>query len=623
MADLQRHNNVKPTISSVGSPSISTSTDVSEGIAQLGDAVRTFAISKKKDSLEEELRSLGDDVFAVTTGKEVKRVTDRISRLKSARDQGQISDTMIKIETEAILKESIDSMPAFAPEMRRHAASILGFDPTGAQIRALLDIPEENNSNTVLDRFKDNAEAISKTTGVDTDTIMKLQGQALFTKQQADLITQQAVLGNAGRKEILSATAKEADGHITDFMGDLVTLTNSGGIASPAEVKAQLQARLLGHKQALRDRYIAAGISPDSADLSRDMNIIEDQWEPLFEMTEEGSLTNILSNNAKAISNAMAIEGYNVMGDVALINSAAGQEGVKNYFLTIQKYGKKGQLDLLKANNPVLARHVETLEDSQKLAADAYKRVMGMSPAFSNTLNITESQKEETVNEMADHILYDVVKNKNMSELEKESRLAYVKGHGQKFKALGGYFQSGARSAASPEEIRFVSQTFEEEYPAMIERMAAELVADGNFKVRVENGKLVPFDPKSGISLSSGQGSQTINIPGGPGRSFETPSLALQDINVSSTTMADLARMSSFDKGIKNGWASDFKKSPQTFLDETASIINGGIDKIEAVSKDLGEAIKVFENEPTPENLEAIRNIDPALVAEIEQSIGK
>lgn len=555
MANLQRQVNVQPTAASYQSQAsnINPEANLLNDLAPVVDQVRSFVADQKKDKLTEELRALGDDVFAVNTGKEVKRATDRFKRLRQAKDQGALTDTMVKLEAEAILKEEIDSMPAFGPELRRHAASLLGYDPTGAQIRALMDMPKEDEpeGNTVLDKMRQTAEAISATTGANVDDIMKLQGRAMYASQQADLLAQQAAIGNAGRKEILNAAAREADGHISAFMGDLVTNIRAGGVTSPAEVTAELNARVLGHKQALRDRYAAAGISPDASQLSQDMALIDEQWSPTMELAKDGSLSNILSDNVKALTSAMTIEGFNVMGDVALINQVAGQEGVRHYFLTMDKYGKKEQMDLLITSNPVLARNVQSQGDAVKLASEAYKTIMGQAPVFSDN---------EALKAMTDRVFYDVVKNNNATPEEKEKRLDFAKQSGQKFKVIGGYMQAGARSAASPDEVRFVTQTFEEEYPRLVERVAAEVTAEGNWKVKVDGGKLVAYDPKSG--MSRGLGSQFF---------------ATEAVNVSASAKADLVRLNAFNTGIANGWAYDLKREPKTFLDETAKAINDAI----------------------------------------------
>ena len=602
MADLQRQVNVKPTIASIGSPPQQTNV-AAQAIREVGGAVRSFLVERKKSKLTEELRSLGDDVFAVTTGKEVQKTTDRINRLKQARDQGAISDTMVKIEAEALLKESIDTMPGFGTELRQHAARILGFDPTGSQIRALLDIPKDSG-NVFEDRQRQQAEFIAGTLGVDVNDVLKVQAKALLSKEQADLVTQQATIGGAGRRDILNATIAEADGFVSDFMGDVVTEIKQGGISDPEALKAEINARILGQQQALRDRYLAAGLTPDSNEIARDMALVESQWESLIDMADSGSLGNILSNHSKALTHAMTIEGYNVMGDVALINSAAGQEGVKHYFLTLDKYGKQGQLDLLRATNPVLNRTVETIEDSTRLASEAYKRVMGVSPQFEGQ-NALSPDEQATIDVYSDRIYYDLAVNNNLSEEERLQVLSYAKNHGQKFKAVGAYMQKGARAAAGPEEIRFVKQTFQEEYPALINRVSSESASGGplgKIAVEVENNELVLVDKRTGLKVGTN-----------PNSFLATPV-------ATPTAMNDIKRLNSFFKGLQNGWAGDLEVSVDSYLSDTASQINSTASQEEADRSNLESAIKAFENNPTIETFEAIREIDPDLASAVEQA---
>lgn len=605
MADLQRTINVQPTISSYGTPQQGPNV-AAQAVAVLGDQAKSFVMEKKKSKLDTELNTLGDEVFAASTGKEIKNTTERFKTLQRAKEQGVLSDTMVKLETEKILKESIDSMPAFAPELRTYAAQILGYDPTGSQVRALLNVPDPNK-DTFANQQRERAEYIATQLGVDVQDVMKVQAKNLFAKEKSDLVTRNATIGAAGRREIFNATLDEADGFISDFMMDIISQVQQGGVKNEEVVLSRLEAAKLGHKQALQDRYRSAGINPDSSELSQDMSGVDARWKSLYDLVESGSFSKILANNSKDIANAMTIESWNVFGDTALINEALGQEGVKHYFTTLNKMNDKGQIQLLMENNPAFKRTVKSLDDAKVLAAQVYKEIMGVEPIFDNTSLFTgglaSTEEKNVKSNLRDRMFYETLKD-NLPEETRTNLLAYAKSHGQKYKVLGGYFQKGVRPNASPEEVRYVTQTFEEEYPALVSRIVAELsTSNKNMQLVNRNGSLVLVD-KAGANYGGLLGSHVFGT---------------EDYQVSDTLQYDLARLNSFNAGVQNGWATDLKQNPNSFINDTLAEVNRVKSQVVANQEKLDSVLQTFYENPTKENLEALRVVDPDLVAELER----
>jgi hypothetical protein len=615
MAGLQKTLDVSPTIAARpgAAPANNAGAQLLQGAAAVAGAAKTFIGNKKKEEFEDELDILGHEIASKRAGEEYRGVTSKLEQLRIGKDQDIYSDTYVQIATEKLLKEAIGKSPLFASELRQHAAETLGFDPTGAHIRSLYAKPPSGSKATFASKQLEQAQFTSDNLGIPVKTVLQLQAKALLTKQQADLVASQSAIGAYSRQDILSSTMREVDNYVMDVMGSVVQEVQSGGIQSPEQTIATVQAGMMAHKQALRDRYTKAGINPSSSELSKDMDQIDEQWGPILEVAKTGSLKDILANQSSSIASALNIEAMNVMGDVALMNAAGGQEAVKNYFLVQDKLDKPGALELLQKTNPTLARTVRTLDDAKRFSAEAYKKVMGVSPAFSPSNTPLSQDEEQTINTLADRVHRDVVTKGALDPEMKLRRLAHAKAHGQRYKMLGNYFQKGARQAASPEEVRFVTQTFKEEYPLLVDRIVSDMnaakgtrdeytiVLEGKTLTKKFTGK--PFTSKPGKGpISNWTGAQS------------PTSLPITD--------GDLKRLQSFNDGLANGWGEDVGVRPLTFLGNTLTEINTMSEESFAGQEQLEQATAAWEAEPTMENWNVIREIDPDFAADVERAAG-
>jgi hypothetical protein len=378
----------------------------------------------------------------------------------------------------------------------------------------------------------------------------------------------------------------------------------------------------MAQKKALRDRYLAAGINPSPADLAADFAAIEDQWSSVEALNKSGALADILTNNARSITASMTIGAADVMGDVLLLNAAGGQESVKNYYTVVDKYSTPGALKLLQETNPLLRQTIDNVDTARKISSEAYKRVMGVSPAYGGGLGMNSSlstrtfspEEQAAVEAVSDQVFYDTVKMPSMTDEEKMRRLGYAKEHGQKFKMLGAYFQRGARDAASDDEVKFVAQTFEEEYPALIDRIVMDMAnkkgTNDEYEVMVENGKLVKkFVNKRNYQAKPGK--QAVGYFSGAPIVTNEP-----------MTSGDLKRLNAFHTGATNGWADVMGVRPVTFLGDTLTEINGMSDVQFEKQDQLESAVSAFQSNPSADTFEAIRAIDPEFAAEVERLRG-
>lgn len=588
MATLQQSLDLQPAVSSVGNPSSGVDTSSAQGIQVAAGVADTFLQGRRKRRLEgaqEELeggiRDLADEVFAANTGKELEGASSRFKRLAAAREQGALTDTMVQIEAEAVLKESIGKMPAFAPELRRFAADILGYDPTGSQVRALLDIPTNTRGQTTADKIQDEAEGIALHLGVDARPVARMIAKNMYLKQKTDLLASQGEFDNADRKQILGSVVSEGRGYQADFLLKITEQVQAGGVQNPQELGVLAQQAMLLHKQRLQDVYLSAGLFPDSQQMASDQALIEQEWEPILKMAQDGSLATIAAENAKTLTNLMTIEGFNAFGPMAAVNQVLGQEGVKHMFLLLEKWDKQGQSRLLQEINPALREVAQNMDNMSGAVADAYARVMGADATFSSgdvfgsNSGLSDEQKEAAKRAIEEAVAYDIAKNSTNPQ-ERAKSLNYLRSTGQRFKALGAYFQQGARQRATQEEVRWVTQTFEQEYTPLVERVASELSAiKDRAEIKIEKDGQLRLVPKN------------IGNPADVLVSTSPAARSAAAVAGANTLNADLIRLNSFAKGAKNGWAEVLGiENPSAFTGETLQLIQDSLKKQEESEQD-------------------------------------
>ena len=386
MADLQKYLSSAAQVSErpVAQPT-SAPGDVVRAIGAVGKVIQDEGARKEGEKLEENLNQLGREAFAAKVGGPLKEVTSRFEDLKEAQRQGILTETFLQIEAEKVLKESINRYPGYKDQLRKKAYEITGFDPTGAQTQALYAALKPTKGSTrqsFAEKMLEEAQFIADNTGEDVQVIMKQQAKAAQLKMQAEITAQQAALGSFSSREVFNTTLQEAEPLITDLFRSVVTEVNAGGVKSPEQRVAQVQAGIQGHKNMLRERLNMSGVKFSATEWSDWSRAIDNQWAAVADLAASGSMDKILSRQANSISNAMTIEGLKTMGTLAMLNKVGGQEAVKNYYTYLDKYSRPDELELLKSTDPLLAQHLNSVAALTAAASRAYENVMGIPNSY-------------------------------------------------------------------------------------------------------------------------------------------------------------------------------------------------------------------------------------------------
>lgn len=585
---LQRTLGVTPTVTSVGNPPAgdNTTADLIQGVTSIAT---TFLTDKTKTELGENLEGLGEEVFAARNNQIVGETTKRFERLQKAQEQGVLDKTRVSIETEKILKESISSFPVAAAELRQEAVRILGFDPTGSQVRALF-ASTDARPKTELDKMRDVANAIAATTSVPVDSVLGLLGKARLAKVQSGLAADSLALGSITRSQFLNTKSQEIESLVFDSMNTIIAEIKSGGIVSPEAFSAEIGRKKVALWNDFRRSINQSGLFPSSSELKKDKDFLDSQWGDTDSMLEDGSLFNLLQKKATSVANIAKIEGVKLLPHLAVMNSVAGAPLVESYLNALTRVTSEKQLKLLSRVDPALGIAIGT-------AADATNNVTA---AMQNLLGIQTTGGVPVIPQVEEVVAGDLIQHE-VDVPARERVLDTLSARGKTFKHLSLYASKQARALATQREVEYVKARWSSEFSPLLGRLSNEVAKGWTLEVVGGVVKVVEGRRPKGGTL---------------GR-FEIPSMippsSLQD---------DLTRLNSFNQLLSSGWAKDIGEEETNFLERSVNAIGIAADSGKAdskASKDLQSMIEEFQREPTEENLERIRAIAPELVTESER----
>jgi hypothetical protein len=596
---LQKTLNVQPTVASVGTP-LGPDTTTAQAVEAVGGLARTFVAEKKKSDLEDELRELGDEVFAAKSGKQLEGATDRFKRLQKAREQGLLSDSMVNIEAEKVLKETIGTMPGFAPELRQEASRILGFDPTGSEIQALFGKSGASSGarpKSQLEKFQDQAAAISATTNISQEDALALVGKSAALKLQSDVAQNSLALGAINRSQFLNTKMDEVENSMFDLMGSVTAELRQGGVVNPEQAKALFSQK----KEVLWAEYrrglSGAGIVASSTELQSDRKLFDQQFASLESIVTDGSLQEVMTRKAATLAAVAKVQGFNAFPHIAVLNQVGGAPMVETWLNTLSSVQSEDQLKLISKLDPTLAALIKNPQDFSNSVTAAFNKVMGV------PVSAESGAAVEPPESVVDVVTADIVKN----AVDPDSRtkvLDSLRERGKAFKDFSFYSQSGVRAKATAEEVTYIKERFGTELGPLVGRIAATLEGLPDFNLSVENGVLKLNKTTIAAQAGTGQGNF------GLGRETSPASLDM-----------DIARLNAMNKLVTSGWATDVGESPVGFLERQVTqmdAIRGNAEE----SNDLNEikaALDNFNKSPTADNLDILRQLAPEAVAEAER----
>ena len=609
---LQKTLNVQPTVASLGNP-LPPDQTTSRAIEAAGGLARTFVAEKKRNDLEEGLRELGDEVFAARTGKQLDKVSERFKALQSAKEQGTMTDTMVNIQAEKVLKETIGNMPGFGPELRQEAARILGFDPTGSEIRSLFGSGEAKRPQTQLEKWQDQASAIEIATGgtISASSALKNIGKAAALDSQTKIAQGSLQIGNINNASFLQAHINHSQSYVMDAVADIQALTAQGGVVDPVQQLAILTQKQEEGFARYQQGLFAAGSVSTAADLSAARKTYNESYQGVKDMIQSGDMAEILKTNAGKLSDVASIEAYNALPTLAVLSKVNAVEPFLNALTGIQS---EKQLELVKKLDPALGLVLGNDPAARaKGFASAFMQVQGVDPLASGVSLTDVVVPDEAV---VDAVTSELIKS-NASDEVKDNLARTTAARGKAYKELSFYAQPNVRATATPLMVGNVVERWGVEFQPLVGRIAATIEASqGRHELVVDGGEIRVVQKSVGVSIPSAAGGQ---FGLGAGRRAGKGAL----LPVSGALSADVARLNTHNKLVKTGWGPDVGESPVGFLERTVNKIDTLRATDDTISKPVQTqaAFEAAVSSPTSDNLDALRLLDPELVKLVEQEL--
>ena len=598
---LQKQLNVQPTVASLGNP-VGPDTTTAEAIGAAGNLATTFVAESKSAKLKDGLRELGDEVFAIRSGKQLEKTTDRFKALMQAKEQGNMTDTFVNIQAEKVLKEAIGNMPGFAPELRAEAASILGFDPTGSEIGALFGKTGRSSGpkgpKSLLDKWKEEAQAVSAATNgqfSETDALANIgKAHALRSKTAAAKLMLEADTINS--HAFLQFHMEESQTYIMDSLVTIQQKIAQGGVVDVESMLSDITAQKTLGFDRYKSELFESGKIVSPADMSAARKTYNENFSGIEDMIKTGDMAKILERNAGSLASAAKIEGFNAFPVIATLNSVGGAPLVETWLNVLTSKTSAEQLKFIAKIDPAVGLLMSDPKGRADQITASFARAQGFPvPAGMPEPNplVLDTVTANILNSDAD----PEVKNNTVRALREQNT---------PFKELSIYAQQGVRERATPEMVENVKVRWAKEQPALMGRIAAELERnEGKFEVRLEGGKFkVWANPERFGTLRGTKGVPSTPIP-------NSPSFALT---------ADVKRLNTSGDLVRNGWATDVGAEKAGFMERTINQLDGlrakGGDVEE--SNKAAEAMAAWQADKSDANFERLQRDAPEVLRRVQ-----
>lgn len=542
------------TVASPGNP-LPPDTSTADSIATVGALVGDVIKVKRKGEVEDELRQLGSEVLVAQRGGDLKNATDRFKLLKQAQEQGRLSDSMINIETEKVIKSVTAKSPGFGEDVRAAAASILGFDPTGSQVQGLFGKSGRNRPSTpatAQQKMMEQAEAIAAGTGTDPKEMYALLAKSQQVELQKTVAAFAASQGQAGATQVFNAHQEGLDTQLAGFMGTLAmdiqqgTLNPTDTVALKGRL-AELQQRSFLSLQ--KDLPVGTTVQQTAGFRTS----IEKSFELVSSAIDNGTLESLLTSQKNAYTQSAAILGFQTFPGLAAVGaSPLGQAGVDAYLKAINNVRNPRQLDLMVANNPVLATIVDNKGEMAQRMSDSFQRITGVKNADGSTFKNATDEADLVIDDMTHS---GIVASETSQEV-RDAALERAKAEGKIHKDFSMYAQPKARALATPAEIKYVVENFDPKLGAVLSSMKAEMSGRDDITLTWLNDRI---DVQARPDMNTGN--QLIPFKK----------------DISGQFKANVRRLEVYNKLIQNGWSRDVGRDPASFIGRTLDDLNKAV----------------------------------------------
>lgn len=558
-------------------------TSTADLIQTVGGAVGEQIQNVRKAEVRTELDKLGKEVFQAETGEpaqgEVAEISDRFKKLKAAKEQGTLTEAFVNIQAEKIIKQVEGKNPGFADLVRKEAAGILGFDPTGSQTRALFGVvsSKSKNQQTLFDKQMERAQVWVDTGVVESvDVAMKLISQGDMSAVQQKVVAGQKAIGAATADEVFTSHVQGVEDVLNNYAGTLRSQILSGGI-NPNDKQGQLALLAQSKQAAWVNLSNGLGVIPASsrAEFRAEFDA---QYKNMEAMVNNGTMTKLLEEQSSALQSNLKIQGAQAWPAISLmgaINPALATEYVK-MTATMQNADTMSLLERVSPGFKEIkaatgARYNEMVASTNRILGTVGQS--GVDGKTVRTPTQTTPQEQEQIDTV---IRSETIRTSTVPEY-RDAQLETLIELGKTFQGYSFYGQPGVHGKSTPAEKSYITTNFANDYEALTSKLNS---LKGEVKFKEENGS---------FAISS-TATETIG-----GREVSRSPLIL-DLLTSFKT--DLDRLNAMNKLVQSGWSTDLGVNPERFVSDTLQLIAQGeegekVEGASAVDRTGGQAKSV------------------------------
>ena len=257
------------------------------------------------------------------------RAARAFNTIASGVAQGAMSQDVAALHMEATLKQLTNETPGFGPELRQTARELLGYDPTGYDIRQILSLrqPKEvSPKKTKMDEYQQEAEARHAMLGAASPGIPAILSNMAQSKMDEEKKVHNELMVQSGNMDFNSyayQTSNAGADDIGNLLGQMALIRKNGGEPDPQNMADKVQ-QLIGAKKADLARVAAqkGGVSPSS--LQDAYKVVDENFAPLLDSVKNSSSLKLMTDNLDKTMKLAATYGHTLFPDATLLNDTFG-----------------------------------------------------------------------------------------------------------------------------------------------------------------------------------------------------------------------------------------------------------------------------------------------------------
>ena len=553
--------NVRPAVKP-DTGALKTQTAGLDMFLDLGNQVIT---NVQKGNVEQDISDYAREVAFVESGGDtnpdndrsgaIDRTTSRFKTLQTAYDQGGISDQAKKIQAEKIIKENISNTPWLSKEIRGHASSILGYDPSGSEVRALLGMGRQAPKKSAQQlRYEQSSYAVQHMNAVYGTN---LTPEEFMAQEDANAYYANG-LGISANKVKLNEISTDqyiSDGVTSDTTSNQEMLVSALGLAKQGklngpEFKSVIDTMFNKKKAQIINTGKAKGLKFTTANISTLNSQYETKKQEYYNIANNQDSLDLMIRDAKTFDASAKLHAQKAVPLYSQRLAAFGPAVTASMMDVERAVSEKGLNEILSRNpalNEIFGAFNGNIPDdttTRKQFADVVTKVIGEAATGGYIPSLTN----------------DAALSYGYSNANQESANEIIKGlmdQGARMKATSLAVRPGEYRRMDKATKAVVVEDYKVGYPELVSELSGLMASTTDYDVVLDKGLLKAVPTESYVKRLT--------------KSHTKNSYTKPDPYITKPFRDNIAKLNVYLQGSATGWANDFGVNPGTFAEETLS----------------------------------------------------